>query len=104
MFAKSKARKGDEKEALAKGQSISAKPNANGKFEITDHCPYCLKEDKAFNEPAVMENHIKNLCKMTTKCPYCNDLVETPELKDHWLLHCKKGPHIQCQRCKEVFP
>jgi len=79
-------------------------PGADGKFPIIDVCPYCQKHDPYFKEPAVIQNHIKNKCKMLTNCVYCKELVEAPELKDHWLRHCKQGPFSQCQRCKEVLP
>ena len=92
IFAKYKAKTGNEEDALLKGQVISAKADAQGKHKIIDRCKYCGKEDEFFKTPAVMENHIKNLCKMTTKCQFCNDLVEAKELKDHWLNHCRKGP------------
>ena len=41
---------------------------------------------------------------MLTNCKFCHDIIESTELKEHWLRHCKKGPHSQCARCKEVFP
>ena len=92
IFAKYKAKTGNEEDALLKGQVISAKADAQGKHKIIDRCKYCGKEDEFFKTSAVMENHIKNLCKMTTKCQFCNGLVEAKELKDHWLNHCRKGP------------
>ena len=82
---------GDENKAMEKGQKISLEPGPDGKYEIVDICKYCEKHDEYFKEPSVIQNHIKNKCKMLTNCKFCRELVEVVELKEHWLFHCKKN-------------
>lgn len=103
LITKNADKFGDENKAFDKGQIVSLEPGPDGKFAIVDMCRYCGKQDPFFKEPAVMQNHIKNKCKMTTNCTYCHDLIEASELKDHLLNHCKKGTFKNCDRCKEVF-
>ena len=89
---------------MSKGLKISLEPNPDGKYEIVEVCKYCDKQDPYFKEVPIIHNHVKNRCKMLTNCKYCHDLVEAPELKDHYLNHCTGEKLKQCVRCGEVFP
>lgn len=62
---------GGSDEHLARGLRISLEPGPDGKYDIVDACRYCEKQDEYFKEPAVMQNHIKNRCKLIAECPYC---------------------------------
>mmetsp|Transcript_12812 Transcript_12812/g.21684 ORF Transcript_12812/g.21684 Transcript_12812/m.21684 type:complete len:296 (+) Transcript_12812:1555-2442(+) len=87
---------GDYNDAFKRGVKISLEPAADGKYKIVDVCRYCGKQDEFFKEEAVMRNHIKNKCKMISKCPHCSDLIEASEMKEHWLKHCKAKSFKQC--------
>eukprot|EP00347_Sterkiella_histriomuscorum_P018511 403345233 len=67
-------------------------------------CNYCDLQNEDFDRDEIMDLHYWKDCRYLNECQYCQQVIEIPILKSHWLEECqKKGELRQCQRCKEVI-
>ncbi|TNV71959.1 hypothetical protein FGO68_gene6540 [Halteria grandinella] len=66
-------------------------------------CEFCKRKKPEFANPDAKDLHLFQDCLFLTACPHCEQVIEIPGLRDHWLTDCEKKDELRkCQTCKQV--
>eukprot|EP00731_Ephydatia_muelleri_P015455 Em0008g1175a len=73
------------------------------KLDMT--CVFCGEKRVDFTGNN-LEPHYLTECPMLAQCTHCSQVVEIPELKNHWLTECEEegGGFKECPNCRVAIP